>query len=178
MNHSTRSILIILTFLTSVSLPVYSQENEGVDSLRSQLMIAARDIMASAGTCALITVDTEGRPRVREMDPFPPEQDFTVWFGTNPRSRKVEQIRNNPKVTLYYLEENNAGYVTIYGNAQLVNDQEEKDVRWKEEWEAFYRNRTDDYLLIKVTPEWMEVISYSHRIVGDPITWEPPKVVF
>ena len=52
--------------------------------------------MISAKTCALITLDSEGRPRVRVMDPFIPENDFTVWFGTNPKTRKVEQIKNNP----------------------------------------------------------------------------------
>jgi len=141
-------------------------------------MDAAREIMTSAGTCALITVDPEGRPRVREMDPFPPDSDFTVWFGTNPRSRKVEQIRNNPKVTLYYQEEGYAGYVMISGTASLVNDQEEKDRRWKEEWKAFYPDKTKDYLLIKVIPDWMEMISLPLGITGDPVTWEPPKVYF
>ncbi len=134
--------------------------------------------MTSSKTCALITVDDEGRPRVRVMDPFEPEPDFTIWFGTNPKSRKVDQIKNNPKVTLYYLENNNAGYVMIQGTAELVNDKTEKETRWKNEWEAFYPNKPHDYLLIKVTPNWMEVVSYTHNIIGDPETWEPPKVVF
>jgi len=112
------------------------------------------------------------------MDPFPPDSGFTVWFGTNPRSRKVEQIRNNPKVTLYYLEESGSGYVMIYGKAQLVDDQEYKDKWWKEEWAAFYPDNKENYLLIKVTPEWMEVVSYIHGITGDPVTWEPPRITF
>ena len=32
--------------------------------------------------------------------------------------------------------------------------------------------------LIKVSPEWMEVISYTRGVAGDPITWEPPRVIF
>ncbi|MBE0652182.1 MAG: pyridoxamine 5'-phosphate oxidase family protein, partial [Bacteroidales bacterium] len=112
------------------------------------------------------------------MDPFLPESDFTVWFGTNPKSRKVDQIKNDPGVTLYYLDSDASGYVMIHGTAQIVNDQQEKENRWKAEWEAFYPNKTEDYLLIKVSPEWMEVISYAYGIVGDPETWEPPIVVF
>ena len=134
--------------------------------------------MSSVKACALITLDEENRPRVRAMDPFLPESDFTVWFGTNPNSRKVAQIKNNSKVTLYYLEKGSTGYVMIHGNATLVNNQEEKDTRWKEEWEAFYPNRTEDYLLIKVTPIWMEVVSYTYNILGDPVIWEPPVVFF
>jgi general stress protein 26 len=142
------------------------------------LMDAARNIMNTAGSCALITLDQEGRPRVRAMDAFPPEKDFTVWFGTNKNTRKVEQIRNDPRVTLYYLEDNEAGYVMIHGNAELVDDPEQKEKRWKEGWEAFYQNKDEDYLLIRVTPKWMEVVSYTYGIEGDPLTWEPPIVLF
>jgi general stress protein 26 len=112
------------------------------------------------------------------MDPFLPESDFTVWFGTNPKSRKVDQIKKDPRVTLYYLENDGAGYVMIHGKAKIVNDQKEKEKRWKVEWEAFYANRDEDFLLIKVSPEWMEVISYAHGVVGDPSTWETPSVIF
>mgnify|MGYP000854464252 FL=1 len=169
--------LIVLIFLLK-STNGFNQNSQIQDSTSIKLLSVAKDIMISAKTCALITLDSEGRPRVRVMDPFIPENDFTVWFGTNPKTRKVEQIKNNPKVTLYYLEPNGSGYVMLHGVAQLVNDQAEKDKRWKAEWEAFYPNKQDDYLLIKISPQWLEVISYSHGILGDPDTWEPPKVLF
>lgn len=134
--------------------------------------------MNAANTCALITLDREGRPQARTMDPFPPENDLTVWFGTNPKSRKVEQIKNDPRVALYYLEGDESGYVTIHGKAQIVNDKAEKEKRWKEEWEAFYQNRADEYVLIKVTPESMEVVSYSRGIVSTAPNWAAPTVRF
>ncbi len=169
------SLWLIIILL--INLQCISQKKEE-DSLQQKIKFAAKDIMSSAKTCSLITIDSEGVPRVREMSPFKPESDFTVWFGTNPKSRKVEQIKKNSNVTLNYLEKGNTGYVTIHGNATLVNSQEEKDSRWKEEWEAFYPNREEDYLLIKVTPIWMEVVSYSYNILGDSITWKPPVIYF
>ncbi|MEN8124842.1 MAG: pyridoxamine 5'-phosphate oxidase family protein [Bacteroidota bacterium] len=173
-----KSILIIFLILFLIPSKGFSQNIEPKDSLNNKLIKAAREIMTSAGTCALITLDKEGRPRVRVMDPFLPESDFTVWFGTNPKSRKVSQIKKNPKVTLYYLDPDDTGYVMIHGRAQIVNEQKEKGKRWKVEWEAFYPNKPEDYLLIKVSPEWMEVISYTHGIVGNPTTWKPPIVFF
>jgi general stress protein 26 len=134
--------------------------------------------MTSASTCALITLDKNGLPMVRTMSPFLPEKDFVVWFGTNPKSRKVIQIKNNPKVTLYYLDSDVSGYVVIHGIAQLADDQQEKNKRWKVEWEAFYPNRTEDYLLIKVSPQSMEVLSPKYGIIGDPATWQAPVVLF
>ncbi len=136
------------------------------------------EIMSATGTCTLITLDQEGRPRARVMDAFLPEDDFTVWFGTNPKSRKVSQIKNDPRVTLFYLDQDASGYVMIHGQAQIVDDPIAKQERWKDEWEAFYQNREEAYLLIKVTPEWMEVVSNTRNIVGDPLSWEPQKVIF
>lgn len=165
-------ILIILPFLS------FGQNAEPIDFSNKKLVIAAREIMNSASTCALISLDDEGRARVRAMDPFPPEDDLTVWFGTNSKSRKVDQIKKDPRVTLYYLDSDASGYVMIYGIAELVDDQKEKEKRWKEEWKDFYPNNAENYLLIKVSPIWMEVSSTPRGIFSDTITWQPPKVVF
>ena len=178
MKKINKSIYLIFTIFLLMPSLGFNQNSDYLDSENSKLMNAAREIMTSAETCALITLDREGRPRVRAMDPFLPENDFTVWFGTNPKSRKVDQIKKDSSVTLYYLENNNSGYVMIHGIAQIVNNQQEKEKRWKVEWEAFYPNKSEDFLLIKVSPEWMEVISYAHGVVGDSITWEPPRVNF
>ena len=172
------STCIIFPILVLIHCKAVGQTLEPTDPTSNKLIHAAKEIMASAGTCALISVDQEGRPRVRVMDPFPPENDFTIWFGTNPKSRKVDQIQKDPKVTLYYLDKDASGYVMVHGRAQIINDKDEKEKRWKDEWEAFYPNRSEGYILIKVSPEWLEVISYPRGILGDSITWEPPKVSF
>ena len=169
--------LIFVFFLLIPSLG-FNQNSEQIDSLDYKLRNAAREIMIAAKTCALITLDHEGRPRVRAMDPLHPESDFTIWFGTNPKSRKVEQLKEDPRVTLYYVENDHSGYVMIHGTAQIVNNQKEKEKRWKVEWEPFYPNKSEDLILIKVSPQWMEVVSYAHGIIGDTITWEPPRVNF
>lgn len=166
------TIIFLLPFITC------TQNKKSKEPLNSNILTAAREIMDSAETCALITVDTNYLPRVRMMGAFKPESDFTVWFGTNPNSRKVSQIKHNTEVTLYYQEQGNSGYVMLQGTAQLINDVKEKEIHWKDSWKEYYPNYPDDYLLIKVTPNWMEVVSYTHNILGDPKTWEPAKVVF
>lgn len=174
-NKSNTFIFIIFLLIPCLG---FNQNSEGIDSLNQKLRKAAREIMTAATSCALITLDHEGRPRVRAMDPLNPENDFTVWLGTNPKSRKLAQIKKDPRVTLYYLETNGSGYVMIHGTAQIVNDQKEKEKRWKVEWEPFYPNKSEDLILIKVSPQWMEVVSYAHGFIGDSETWEPPRVSF
>ena len=178
MKQFVKYVTVVVAFLLSTGFGSFSQNTAESDTLNIKLKNVAQKIMTNAATCALITLDNNNLPMVRVMDPFKPESDFTVWFGTNPKSRKVEQIKNNPNVTLYYVDNDVSGYVVIHGKALLVNDPMEKEKRWKEEWEAFYPNKPADYLLIKVSPEWMEVLSYPYGLTGDPVTWQPHRYNF
>jgi general stress protein 26 len=165
--------------LSSGVLPiVHGQQEQSPQYERDFLIATAREIMTTTRYCALITTDSAGRVHARAMDPFPPEGDMTVWFGTNRRSRKVAEIRRHPTVTLYYFNRDDQAYVSLTGRARLVNNPTEKARRWKDEWEAFYPNRERDYLLIEITPERLEVVSIKKNVVGDERTWQPPMVTF
>ena len=171
-----------LAFLLLSMAPMYpagyGQEKQAEQSERERLIAGAREIMAAARYCALISLGPAGRPYARTIDPFLPDEHMVVWFATNPASRKVTQIRRNHRVTLYYFDREGPGYVTIYGTARLVNDPNEKAKRWKDEWKAFYPDRAKNYLLIAVTPEKLEVISEKKAVLGNPRTWAPPFVSF
>ena len=168
----------ILSLLVFWSINSRGQTVEQKDPLNQKILDAAKEIMSSVSTCALITIDSEGRARARAMEFIGPESDFTVWFGTNPNSRKVGQILNDPRVSIYFTNADDSGYVMYYGLAELVDDKQIKLSKWKPEWEAFYPDQDESFLLIRVIPEWIEVVSYKHGLVGDSITWEPPMVRF
>ena len=172
------SLLVLLLAILILPAPLWAQVGEAVSPPRDTLIAAARQIMEAARFCALITIDKSGHPRVRTMDPFPPEDDMVIWLGTNRRTRKVEDIRKNPRVTLFYLDPHGSGYASIDGTARLVDDAEEKALRWKTEWEQFYPDRETSYLLIEVTPLRLEVVNYTRGVVGKPKTWLPPSVEF
>jgi general stress protein 26 len=176
-------IAIKLKFLASALLLCTASITPGVFAQQPQprlsretLIATAREIMGSARYCALITLDSKGRAHARTMDPFPPDENMLVWFGTNPKSRKVAEIRRNRRVTLYYFDREGAAYVTISGVARLVNDPKEKAGRWKDEWKAFYPDREQGYLLIAVTPQELEIVSEKKGIVGDAVRWTPPTI--
>jgi general stress protein 26 len=151
-------------------------EGKSAQIQRERLLEVAREIMKAARYCALITLDSSGRAQARTMDAFPPDNDMVVWFGTNPLSRKVKEIERDPRVTLYYFDHKLQGYATILGRARLVDDPEEKRVRWKDDWKEFYPDRNKDYLLIAVIPERIEVVSPKHGVAGGNAGWTPPSV--
>lgn len=171
MNSRFKTHLSICFIFLTISAFAQSDKQE-------KIKIAAKQIIEQSRYCALITVDELGQPAARMMDPFLPDDDFVVWLATNPKSKKVKHMINNPKVTLYYTEPSIPGYVSIYATAELINDAQEKEMRWKEGWEAFYPDREKSYLLIKVTPHRMEVVNYQHQILGDTITWLAPTIRF
>jgi general stress protein 26 len=174
-----RLFLAVCLWISFLLGACQSHEKSQPDSNDSAaILTAAREVIQNSEKCAFITLDKKGYPQVRTMDAFEPEDDFTVWMATNPNSRKVDQIKNDPHVTLYYSDKNENGYVSIYGIAELVNDQAEKDNRWKEAWKDFYPDRKENYLLIKVTPTRLEVINYNKGINGDSVTWQPAVVNF
>ena len=156
----------------------YAQGKNFSAAENDTLLSAARHYIKNVRFCALVTNDSTGFPHVRTMDPFLPDNNWIIWFGTNPRSRKVNEIRNNPKVALYYTGNKGEGYVSITGYASLVNNQSIKDSLWKDEWSRFYKDRKEDYLLIKVIPKRLEMIDYKHGIFGNMETWETPSAVF
>ncbi len=172
----------ITALVTALCLPYVAsgQNPPPAPRPRSEIVKAAADVMQRARYCALVTIGEDGQPQARVVDPFAPEADLTVWIATKPVTRKVGQIRADPRVTLFYFDPGGPSYVTLIGTAELVSDPAAKSVHWKEEWAAFYKdkNRGDDYLLIRVRPRRLEIVSASHGLLSDPQTWRPVIVEF
>jgi general stress protein 26 len=145
---------------------------------RADLLTEARRVMEAARFCAFATAGEDGRISTRTMDALPPDKEFVVWFATNPKSRKVGELRRNPKVTLYYFDEKTSSYVCLQGRAQLVDDPAAKAAHWKEEWKPFYKDRGSDLLLIRIQPEKLEVSSTAKGMTPDEATWAPVSVDF
>jgi len=102
---------------------------------------------------------------------------MVTWLGTNPRSRKVIQIENNPNVIIYYYDTKGLSYVSVSGVARIVNDHDKRTQYWIEGWTRYYPNPEKDYVLIEVTPRRMEICSFEHKLFWDP-SGKPASVEF
>jgi general stress protein 26 len=140
------------------------------------VITAARELIGTLKYCALITVDANGQPQVRTMNPFPPEDDMSVWMATTTKSRKYAEIQRNPRVTLYYANHADAtGYVSLTGRAVLVEDMEEILKRKRAYWDQSFPG-LQNIALIHVIPERMEVVYYKAGLVGNPETFAPTAI--
>jgi general stress protein 26 len=157
---------------------ILAQDSQSPNDNRDILIKAAREIMTATRYCALITLDETGHPQARIMDPFTPEDDMIVWFGTNANSRKVREIKNDSRATLYYEAPDGVGYVVMKGHAYLVDDADKKLKYWKKEWDSFYSDKESRYILIQVIPDKLEIVDYRHGLTGESKTWAVPYVDF
>ena len=135
----------------------------------------ALDMVKDSKSCVLSTVSINGEISSRIMDPHLPNDDFVVFLVTNPLSRKVKEIKNNPNVTLLF--QNESGYVSLNGKASFVLDQSKKNIFWKDDWTPYYYDKKEA-LVLKVKPKMIEVINQTKNIEGDPINWAPAKIKF
>jgi general stress protein 26 len=144
-----------------------------------EVLNAAREVMERARFATLVTLGADGHPQARIVDAFAPEEDLVVWLGTNAATRKVSEIRADSRVALSYFDPASFAYVTLVGHADLVDDRGERARRWKDEWASLYPGGSQgpEFLLIRVGPERVEVISPARGIVNDPATWLPRIVV-
>lgn len=169
-------LLIACLLLTAASARA---QNAPADSgERARIVAAARAIVGTARYATLTTIGSTGHPQSRVVDPFEPDSSFSIWIGTNRLTRKVSEITADPRVTLLYFAPDAGEYVTVVGSATIVTDSTERVRRWKTEWAAFYEGGPlgEQYLLIRVRPLYLEVVSPERGILNDERTWLPVRI--
>ena len=163
--HSVFVLIILLIASSLMAQELLVKDRPEIS--RDSLLTAARIIIDSAPSRTLVTVDEYGKPQARIMSVFPPEENMVIWLGTSTNSRKVKQIRNNPSVVVFYYDTKGKSYVSVAGQAHIINDPEKKAHYWRDGWTRYYPDPEKDYILIKVTPERMEICSYKYKLFWD-----------
>ena len=146
---------------------------------RAATLKIAREIIAGDPFMTLVTVDQNGQPRARTVEHSVPDENMVIWISTIPGTRKLEQIKANPKVTLTFDNESETSYVTLMGKATIHTDLEtiqKKAWRSDQQRALFWPDFPENYVLIKVEPKWIEVVAPS--ISSDEENWRPQAVTF
>ena len=112
----------------------------------------------------LATCDGD-QPRVRIVSPVV-EDDMSIWVTTRSTSRKVKQLRENPKICLAFVEPPEGDKsVTVIGEASMIPDIEKKRRVWKLAPFDLYEHfpdgpDSDDFCVLKIMVnriEWREI---------------------
>ncbi len=148
-----------------------------VDKYPVELLLdAAQQTISAAGCASLITMDESNQPSSRAVAAFAPDDDFSrVIIGTHPDSRKTIHVLRNPAVVLSYIDMTNRGYLTVLGNAVIDEGTVTKKDYWLDTFGAFFPDgpESQDYQLMIITPEVLELRSFGLKIAAEPTRWSP-----
>ncbi len=82
-------------------------------------------------------------------------QPFASWLGTNTSSRKVGDIRKDPRICLYYTDTAAFEGLGLQGTVEEVFDQDVRTAIWDDAWEMYYPGGREggDFTLLRFKPE-------------------------
>ena len=101
----------------------------------------------------LTTLTAQGALHGRPMYTCEPGKDQALWFFTEKDADKVAEIQANAQVGLGYSAPDDATYVTVAGQAEVITDRDKIKDLWREDFRGFFPKGSDDpnLALLKVT---------------------------
>ena len=128
------------------------------------------ELMNEANFVVVTTIDTEGFPESRAMfnlknsTKFPTlkpivnskDDPFYTILGTNTSSNKIQEIKHNPKATLYYCVPEKFHGLTLTGVLQFREEMDLKKDLWVDGWEIYYPQgyKDPDYTILQLIPQY------------------------
>jgi general stress protein 26 len=113
-----------------------------------------RDEINEVKTAMLTTYDSGKGFTSRPMATADVDAEGNVWFFTNEYSHKASQISVENTISLTYSDPKNHTYLSILGEAELVDDKAKMKALWSPFVQAFFPQGLDDpkLTLLKITP--------------------------
>ncbi len=155
-----------------------SKRRKSVTDINEALELAKKAISTNK-YAFLITNNGSNSPSARLVEPVVNYEEMTFWIGTNPSLRKIEEIKENPAVTLAFGNEKNDSNVVIQGIANVENNPDFARQHWKAYWRLFFPDGPEsaDFILIRIEWQSIEVLDFSRNIIPEPFGLKPLKIM-
>lgn len=124
------------------------------------------NIVENCGVGFLSTINLENIPETRALMNLRNKKYFNnyknsyngnldIYFATDINSPKMEQIRKNNNVSLYFYLEENMQNMTLFGKAEIITDREILSDFWQDDWLMYYPEGKNDksYSILRFTPK-------------------------
>ncbi len=128
------------------------------------------ELMKVAEAAYLSTIDSDGFPQTRVMGNLRNkeqcriaeelftghDEDLLIYMLTGHSSDKMQQIRANSKVSVYFCNSAEFHTLLLVGNAEEINDLDLKKRIWQDEWKIHWPGGPEDpgLIMLKLLPEW------------------------
>lgn len=113
-----------------------------------------KKLVEDINICMFITNNSNDHEHTRPMATIEAELDGTLWFYTDLRSIKVDEVQNQHRVHLVYAHPGQSAYLDLWGSAQLVTDRQQVIDKWSPMVKAWFPDGIKDpnLALLKVQP--------------------------
>lgn len=134
------------------------------------VVAVAKATLDTADFCFLITQAEAGGTSARLMQHVKPDVDLTLWFGTSIASRKIREVRSDPRATVTCLDPRRPAYAVLVGAVAIVEHVEQWRRYWRDDWQTFWPEGPSacDYVLLRFACERVEVLSLAAGIAPPP----------
>ena len=115
-----------------------------------------KELVKDVNICMFITnTQAEAETHTRPMATVDVEDDGTLWFYTDIRSIKVEEVATEHKVHLIYAHPGKDSYLDVWGTATVSQDRNLIKEKWTPMVKVYFANGAEDpnLALLKVKPQ-------------------------
>jgi len=113
-----------------------------------------KKLVEEVNICMFITNTHDDKDHTRPMATIDVENDGTLWFYTDIRSIKVEEVTLDKQVHLTYAHPGKESYIDVWGTSSIVTDRQLIKDKWKPVVKAYFPDGPEDpnLALMKVVP--------------------------
>ena len=113
-----------------------------------------KKLVEEVNTCMFITATHSENEHTRPMATVEVEDNGSLWFYTDVRSIKVEEVATDNKVHLIYSHPGKQSFMDVWGSGTIVTDKEQIKAKWSPVVKAYFPQGVDDpnLALLKVQP--------------------------
>jgi len=151
------------------------------DSLKHCIEVA-HHILKKSKYCFLNSQGKNGWCSSRLIEPIIERDNngsFTIWIGTRKDLRKVEEIWENPKVSVTFENLREKANIVIYGNAFIETNPEIKRKNWKGAWKTIFLAdpKSNEYIALRIEPSRIKIVNLNKNITPEPFDLKPAVLV-
>jgi general stress protein 26 len=95
-------------------------------------------LVENSKMCLVGTNGDDGFPNIKAMFSLKHEGLKHVWFSTNTSSRRIQQMKRDNKVCLYYVDDKNYKGLMLVGIMEILQDLKSKKMLWADGNEKYY----------------------------------------
>jgi general stress protein 26 len=105
------------------------------------------DVIDKAEICMMTTHFSDGL-RARPMEARPDREGGAIWFLTDRRGLKDDEVAANPEVCLTFVYAKEKVYLSLTGEATIARDLERAKALWNKKQEIWWSGPDDANLLV------------------------------